>query len=250
VGGWNIDAVVERYRLLWPEWIRSLAGTGTLGVDYIRSLRTTDLDARRVSTDQAWAHNAIMSYAYVLALTARERQRLSILDWGGGVGQFLPLSRALLPGVEFEYHVKEVPDLCSLGRELNPETSFYEDESWRERRYDLTISSSAFQFAEEWRNTLKALAEVTIDHLFISRLPVIFSNSSFVVLERAEPYGFQTQFLGWFFNRDEFVDCARSAGVDLLREFVMMDETPAQAAPEQATYRGFLFQPSTSGGHR
>jgi len=250
VGGWNVDAVAERYRLLWPEWIRALAGTGTLGVDYIRSLRTYDSDAHKVPTEQAWAHNAIMSYAYVLALTARERQRLSVFDWGGGIGQFLPLSRALLPDVQFEYHVKEVPDLCSLGRELNPEASFYEDESWRGRRYDLTVSSSAFQFTEEWRSTLRALAEVTVDHLFISRLPVIFHNPSFVVLERAEPYGFETQFLGWFLNRDEFINCARGAGLELLREFVMMDQTPAHAAPEQATYRGFLLRPAASSAHR
>jgi putative methyltransferase (TIGR04325 family) len=250
VSGWNVDAVVERYRRLWPEWSRALVGTGTLGVDYTRSLRTYDSDARRVPTDLPWAHNAVMSYAYVLALTAHERQRLSVFDWGGGVGQFLPLSRALLPGVEFDYHVKDVPDLCSLGRELNPEASFYEDDSWRRRRYDLTVSSSAFQFTEEWRSTLEALAEVTARHLFISRLPIISRSPSFVVLQRAEPYGFQTQFLGWFLNRDEFVDCTRGAGLELVREFVMMDETPAHAAPEQATYRGFLFRPVASSDHR
>jgi putative methyltransferase (TIGR04325 family) len=244
VRGWNVDAVTERYRLLWPEWLRALQGNGTLGVDYTRSLRSYDADARSVPSDLPWAHNAVMSYAYVLALTARDRRRLSILDWGGGVGQFLPLSEALLPAVEFEYHVKDVQALCSLGRELNPEASFYEDDSWQERRYDLAFSSSAFQFSEDWRGTLEALAKVTRDRLFISRVPIVLHSPSFVVLQRAETYGFETEFLGWFLNREEFVDCARGAGLELVREFVMMDETPAHRAPEQATYRGFLFRPA------
>lgn len=247
VSGWNVDAVVERYRLLWPEWTRALLGTGTLGVDYTRSLRTIDTDAARVPTDLGWAHDSVMSYAYALTLTARFKERLSIMDWGGGVGQFLPLSRVLLPGVEFDYHVKDVPVMCSLGRELNPAAQFHEDDSWRGRRYDLGLSISAFQFTEEWRDALMALAEVTDTHLFISRLPIVFRSPSFAVLLRGEAYGFETQFLGWFFNRSELVECARSAGLELVREFVMLDETPAHGAPEQATYRGFLFhRPQTS----
>jgi hypothetical protein len=42
-----------------------------------------------VPTDLPWTHDSVMSYAYVLALTTRHRERLSVLDWGGGVGQFL-----------------------------------------------------------------------------------------------------------------------------------------------------------------
>ncbi len=249
VKGWNVGAVRERSRLLWPKWESALTGTDTLGVDYTRSQRTYDTDARAVPADLPWAHNAVMSYAYVLALTARHQDRLSVFDWGGGIGQFLPLSRALLPDVEFEYHVKDVPVLCSLGREVNSEVHFHEDDSWRESQYDLVVSSSAFQFTERWRSTLEALAEVTAGHLFISRLPVVFHSPSFVVLQRAESYGFGTQFLGWFVNRMEFIECARGAGLELMREFVMMDETPAHDAPEQATYRGFLLRPATTSSH-
>jgi hypothetical protein len=158
VSGWNVDAALERYRLPWPGWIHALRGTGMLGVDYTWSVQTYNPDARSVPTDLSWAHNAVMSYAYVLARLAHGKRRLSVLDWGGGVGQFLPLSRALLPDLELEYHVKDTPALCSLGRELNPEAFFHEDDSWQARKFDLAISSSAFQFSEDWRGTLEALA--------------------------------------------------------------------------------------------
>jgi putative methyltransferase (TIGR04325 family) len=245
VSGWNLDAVLERYRLLWPDWIHALRGTGTLGVDYTWSLETYNPDARSVPTDLSWAHNAVMSYAYVLARLAHGKQRLTVLDWGGGAGQFLPLSKALLPDLEFEYHVKDIPALCSLGRELNPEAVFYEDDSWQGRKYDLAISSSAFQFSEDWRGTLEALSKVIVEQLFISRIPIVLHNPSFVVLQRAETY-LGTQFLGWFLNREEFFDCAHGAGLGLVREFVMLDQTPARGAPEQATYRGFLLRPATA----
>jgi putative methyltransferase (TIGR04325 family) len=247
VKGWNVDAVSERHRLLWPLWTRELEGNGMLGVDFWRPLRTQDYDGRAVPTDLAWAHNAAMSFAYVLALTARHKDRLSILDLGGGVGQFSPLTHALLPDVDIDYHVVDTPVMCSLGRELNPQLHFYDDASWQVRQYDLVLASGALQCTEEWQETLGALARAAAGHLFVTRIPIVFQTPSFVVLQRAEAYGFETEFLGWFVNRDELLACATGAGLALLREFVMMDYTPAEGAPEQATYRGFLFRPTATG---
>jgi putative methyltransferase (TIGR04325 family) len=243
VKGWNVDAVSKRHRLLWPLWTRALEGTGTLGVDFWRPLRMQDYDARTVPTDFAWAHNAAMSFAYVLALTSRKKDRLTVLDLGGGVGQFSPLTSALLPEVEVDYHVVDTPVMCSLGRELNPQVHFYADTSWQGRQYDLVLASGALQCIEHWQRTLQALAKATAGHLFVTRIPIVFRSRTFVVLQRAENYGFETEFLGWFVNRDEFLACATEAGLELLREFVMLDHTPAEGAPEQATYRGFLFRP-------
>ena len=118
---------------------------------------------------------AIISYAYVLASTARHRDRLSILDSGGGVGRFLPLSKALLSDVAFDYHVKDVPGMCSLGRQLSPDVHFHDDDSWRGRQYDLVVSSSAFQFTEEWQSTLKAFGR---SRPTISSLPASRSSSA------------------------------------------------------------------------
>jgi putative methyltransferase (TIGR04325 family) len=183
-----------------------------------------------------------MSYGYVLSLAARFKRRLTILDWGGGIGQFFPLSRALLPGVEIEYHCKDVPLLCKLGQTLNPRVFFHEGESWRRKHYDLVIASSALQLAEDWPDVLTGLAAVAAAYVFVTRLPIVSRVPSFVVLQRAYDYGLETEFLGWFLNRNEFLDRARAADLELVREFVMMDETPVRNAPEQATYRGFLFR--------
>jgi hypothetical protein len=38
--------------------------------------------------DLAFAHNFVMTFGYVLARTAQSQKRVSVLDWGGGVGQY------------------------------------------------------------------------------------------------------------------------------------------------------------------
>lgn len=241
--GWDVEAMANRHRLLWPKWKRALTGTGLVGVDFWLSLRT-GYEAELPPTDLPFAHNAVMAFGYVVALTANGRDRISILDWGGGVGQFLPITKALLPGVRIDYHVKEVPILCELGRELNPEAQFYSDDSWQDRRYDLVFSTAAFHLQESWQESLAALARATNVHCLLIRSPVVFDHPSFVVLQRSEAYGWDTEFLGWFLNRDEVVACAAESGMELTREFLMLDRSPAQDVPEQASYRGFLFRPT------
>ena len=243
VKGWDVDALAERHRKLWPLWTRALGGNGMLGVDFWRAMRSLDGVGEPVFTDNAWAHNAAMSFGYVLGRVSHDKDTLSVLDFGGGVGQFAPLALALLPDVEIEYHVAETPILCALGRELNPGVHFYDsgEEDWSGRTYDLAIASAALQCSELWQVNFARLAGVARDFLFVTRIPIVFHNPSFVVLQRAESY-LGTEFLGWFVNRDELLECARQADLALEREFVMMDHTPAEGAPEQATYRGFLFR--------
>jgi putative methyltransferase (TIGR04325 family) len=240
---WNTPLVEHQHRRLWDAWVAAASGPGPLGVDYFRSLRGFDgLGEDAVDRELAWAHNGVMAYAYVLALTARHKERLSILDWGGGVGQFEQIAAALLPDVELEYHSRDVPVLSALGAQLNPAVTFHsDDESWSGRSYDLVTSISAFQFEQDWQSLFANLASVTGQHLFVSRLPIVLEAPSFVVVQRAAAHQLAFEFCGWFLNRDELLERASRCGLLLRREFLIMDETPADGVPEQARYRGFLF---------
>jgi len=242
--GWNDTIVEERYRAVWRGWLEAVSGAGPLGVDYFRALRGFEgSPPGSVDRELAWAHNGVMSYAYALSAATRMRTQLSIFDWGGGVGQFFQLSQALVPGVEIDYHAKDVPVLARLGREINPAVTFYaDDESWVGGRFDLVSSISAFQFERDWSSLLGKLADAAAGHLFVSRLPVVESAPSFVVVQHAEAHDMQLEFCGWFLNRGEFLDTVERRGLKLRREFVLMDDTPVEGAPEQARYRGFLFE--------
>ena len=48
-------------------------------------------------------------FGYVLALAARTNRGLTVLDYGGNLGDYYWLAEALVPDVELDYHCKELP---------------------------------------------------------------------------------------------------------------------------------------------
>ncbi len=234
--GWNVAAISDAYREKWPSYLAAIEGTKPLGV-YHEMPRGT-----AIGWEDESAHNTLVSYAYVLALAAGGRDRISVLDWGGGIGHYLPLSRAILPGVEIDYHCKDVAILAEHGRKLFPEAGFYDDDSCLDREYDLVFASGSLQYATDWQATLAALAAASTGLLYVTRAPVAMRAPSFVVLQRAHDYGYDTEYLGWVFNRDELLSVAGAAGVTLMREFLVAAQIEARGAPESPVgHRGFLF---------
>jgi putative methyltransferase (TIGR04325 family) len=234
--GWNVQAISDAYREKWPSYLAAIEGSKPLGVNHEVP------SGQAVGFEDHGAHNMLVSYAYVLALAARTRDRISLLDWGGGIGHYLPLSRALVPDVEIDYHCKDVSVLAEHGRELFPEASFYDDDSCLQRRYDLVLVSASLQYAPDWKATLAALARATDGLLYVARAPIAMRSASFVVLQRAYDYGYDTEYLGWVFNRDELLAVARESGGELVREFLFSAWLSAAGAPEAPIgHRGFLF---------
>ncbi len=230
--GWNAEGVLETYRSKWPAFGRALDGTGPLAVNHEASLPSIE------AADDEYAHNLLVSFAYVLALAAHKRDRISLLDWGGGIGHYYLIAKAALPEVEIEYHCRDLPPFCAHGRRLFPEASFYEEDSCLDQRYDVVLASGSLQYSERWRETLTGLASATEDYLYVTRAKAALSGPSFVVVQRA----YDTEFLGWVINRDELLDTAAAAGLMLRREFRLAAGFSAVGAPENPIHeRGFLF---------
>jgi putative methyltransferase (TIGR04325 family) len=237
VPGWTVDGVAEAYADRWPSYVEALSGPGPLGIEH--GVPTGE----RVDRYDRAAHNTIVSYGYAAALAGHGARRLSILDWGGGLGHYEPLTRALLPGVELEFHCKELPAVADRGRRLSPDVPFHDDDSCLERRYDLVLASSSLQYAEDWRHLLLSLGKATAGYLFVTRLPVALRASSFVVLQRAYRYGYKTEYLGWVVSRQELLREAASARLELVREFLLSAWFSAAGAPEDPVeHRGYLFR--------
>jgi putative methyltransferase (TIGR04325 family) len=234
LSGWNDQSVAAAQEKHWPILVRNLHGPGPLGVSHFPWSSTRE--------DRA-DHNAMMTYGYVLARAARKKHRLSILDWGGGVGHYYLYSKALVPEVEIDYHCYDLPALCAAGRKLLPDVQFHDDASdLFERRFDLIVSSSSLQYFEDWRTVLRKLATTTGDFLYIARLPTVSREPSFVVAQTPYHAGYYTQYRGWFLNRQELLACAGEAGMELEREFVFAEEWHVRGAPEKGECRGFLLR--------
>lgn len=76
----------------------------------------------------------------------------------------------------------------------------------------------------------------------MTRLPAIFGRPSYVGVQRAYRYGYETERLGWFFNRGELIEPAAQANLTLVREFLLGARAPVSGAPSTPGYRGYLFK--------
>jgi putative methyltransferase (TIGR04325 family) len=235
-GGWDVDAIARVYRAKWPSFLLAVAGPGPLGVNHEIELGTP------VPRDDRNAQQTVLAFGYALERATHGKASASMLDWGGGPGHYAVLGRAVAPEVELEYHSRDLPALTALGRELLPTDSFHDDDACFERHYDLVVASSSLQYAEDWQATVGRLAAVTDGYLYVARVPVAFQSPSFVVLQRAYAYGYETEYLGWVLNRDDLIESARRSGLELVREFLLPNEFSAIGAPESPIeHRGFLF---------
>jgi putative methyltransferase (TIGR04325 family) len=237
-GGWDVEAVAQAYREKWPSFLEAVAGPGPLGVAH-------EVPAGvKVPRDDIDMQQTVLAFGYALALAARGGDSVSMLDWGGGPGHYAVLARALVPEIELEYWSKDVPVLAALGRELLPQEHFVDDDSCLDRRYDLVLASGSLQYAENWQDMVARLAGATGRYLYITRLPTAIEGDSFVVMQRAHRYGYDTEYLGWVLNREALLAAASAAGLELEREFILPAWLSAPGGSEDPIgHRGFLFAP-------
>ncbi len=241
IKGWNVEAVLQAYKARWPGLVKQL--------ETVQPFSVSPETLANQAHDTVY-HNTVMSYGYVLGRVAQHKTAISMLDWGGGIGYYNLLSRALLPDLELDYHCKEVSLLAQYGQELFPQAHFYSDDNWLTRSYDFVLASSSLHYAQDWAATLADLARITAGYLFVTRLPIIQTDSSYVMVQRPYRYQYNTEYLGWCLNHHEFLQQAESSGLKLLREFVTGEQPIIYRAPEQPIYYGFLFKGQAGNGTR
>ena len=232
--GWEDAGIAASQAERWDAFCAACAGSTPLDVAH----EATEPIPRNMPF-----HNTYLSFGYVLALAAGGREELSMLDWGGGLGHYAVLAKALLPEAHVDYHCKDLPAFCEQGSALLPEATFHADDSCLANTYDLVVASGSLQCSREWREVAAGLASATGGYLYITRLPVLLASPSVVVRQQARIQGFNDDLLGWFLNRDEFLGHLDSIGMELVREFYVDEHPFVEDAPEQADVRGFLFRP-------
>ena len=222
--GWNSESVVDAQQARVPALRAAATGTGPM---------SEDLDV----------HNTLMCFGYVLGRAVTPDRQVSILDWGGGLGQYGIVAEALYPDVAVEYHCVDLPVFGAAPTMLVPPHRFHRsDEPLPESMFDLVFASGALHYVERWQATLASLAAAARRFVFITRLPIAPTGNSYVTVQRPYAYGYDTEYPGWVINRREFVDEAKGNGLDLRREFLIGESPVIPGEVEQPVYRGFLFE--------
>lgn len=238
VKGWNETSILDVYKKEWPLFEEMAVGKGPL---------YTNPSFQWNSHMAVESHNILACFKYAIALACSGREKVSFLDWGGGIGFYYLFAKAALPGVKVNYCCKDMPIFVEYGKKNLPECEFLSDDSWCGRTFDLVMASSSIQYAVDWKTLLTRLAGSAERYLYIAQIPVIKENPSFVFIQRPYLYGYRTEYLAWCLNKNEFVEYATGCGLALVREFDQAYRPVIHGAPEQNEYRGFLFEKIAKG---
>jgi putative methyltransferase (TIGR04325 family) len=236
--GWNHESIAATQLGSWPGFLELVEAPNVLA--------PVSMDDGFPAPEAYAVHNTRMVFGYVLGRAAFGRDELSFLDWGGGLGDYAVLARAMLPALVIDYHCRELPLLARTGRGVVPDGTFHEsDEPALARRYDLVLASGSLQYSRDWRAALAGLAHAATGYLYITRIPIVQRAESFVAVQRPRRLGYTTEYPGWILNRHELLEATEGLALRLEREFLIWERTHIERAPEQPDYRGFLFTPMT-----
>jgi putative methyltransferase (TIGR04325 family) len=227
-GGWNSAGVVRAYQAKLSTYRRAIRSPQPIGVP---------TEALMATAPSLYDQNLALQYAYAVARAGMGRDRVSILDWGGGYGFMAFLVAELFPDLRVDFHVKEVPAVASAARREVADVTYWEDDSCFDRTFDLVTSSSALQYERHWTVALERFGAVS-SFVLLQRTPVTPNDRSFVTRQWA--YG--TNYLGWVFGREELVGAARTARLELEREFIEGWSAPIPDAPSANVHAAFLFK--------
>ena len=232
--GWAHGSIAETQRMKWSAFLASIEGTRPFGWPHEAP---TDVPI------DIGAHNMIVTFGYVLGRTALGKRRISVLDWGGGIGHYYLYARRLQPELALDYVIKDLPSLCAVGQSLLPEPTFTSDDAQAlSRRYDLVFASSSLQYNRNFYDVLGQLCDVAAGWLMVTRSPFVEHSDDFVLVQRPYAYGYLTEYAGWVMNRKRFVDFVQSRGLVLDREFMLAERPHVPNAREQCRFCGFLFR--------
>lgn len=235
--GWLHPSIVATQIEKWREFSQSIRSPEPFGKSH---------EANPGAVVNVSAHNITMTFGYAVGRVIAEKQNgdpTRLLDWGGGIGHYASLAGELFPRAHFDYVIRELETLAEAGRPLLPQVSFLcDDDEALSRSYDLIFASSSLQYSRDIYGLLSKMAESGSRWIMVCRMPFIDHAHDFVVLQRPHRYGYNTEYTGWFLNRFKFIDFMKAKGYRLDREF-LNDERPfVPNAPEQCTYRGYLFE--------
>jgi putative methyltransferase (TIGR04325 family) len=125
-----------------------------------------------------------------VSLAANNRDKLRVVDFGGGGGFHYTIARAMLPPeIEISWNVVESPRLCRASDPLiTPGLSFYdsiETASADLESVDLIFTSSALQYTPDPLKTLEELLKIKATSIYITRTPFSMHNESIVGIPKS-----------------------------------------------------------------
>ena len=147
----------------------------------------------------------------VAAMVRAKKDRLKVLDFGGGLAAgFLRLMASVPDRTNIDYQIVEVPAVAALGRGRLANFAnlrFHAEIPESETGFDLVSAASALHYVENWRKCLSSLARLGAEWLLFGDLP---AGSIPTFVTRQVYYGRAIPV--WFWNLAEFEAAVAATG--------------------------------------
>jgi putative methyltransferase (TIGR04325 family) len=240
---WKGEDILHTYSRRWPGFEQVLSTS--MPPIFASETETLSFDpTTEVSSDaHLLRHNTILGLVFAVARAARQRPKISMLDWGGGVGHQYGLVHSLLPALELDCTCFDLPVSVKFGSERFPEVHFTSDFKCLEQKYDLVVANNSLQYFEHWQRMLEQLAGAATDFCFLTMVPLLIDGPTQLMTQRwINPDGSRYSEAEWFFSRSELLRAFPSDAWTLQRELICGMSPMVHGKGMRAEYRGFLFE--------
>ena len=167
------------------------------------------------------------------ALSDLKKDKVSVLDIGGGNGYFAHLARKTLPRIQLDWLILESEGCANAYKQFESVSDInWTHELDNETKPDITIFSCSLQYLEKPFEVLdRAIANCR--WLLLMRLPLTDEQINQVTVQKVyyEPHNFSWPC--WFFSKEEFLSrinmkATRKLGYQCLDESVLLNDQTIQ----------------------
>ena len=157
-------------------------------------------------------HDQYLALPFLVGLTAaRHGGKVTVLDFGGGVGiEYAHVVSNLPDEIEIAYHIVEQDWACRAGRSLwTRDRRILFHESFPDvSGVSIVNANSSLQYVEDYQGALSALCRYRAEYVLIAK--TIFTEApSFATVQMNTPGAFVPC---WIFNIGEITDMLRRGG--------------------------------------
>lgn len=244
------------YRGPYPDWSAAAAAAAGYG-DAALVARLVEAARTARARPGSWEQDGVVRdavppdfpllYALLRAAAAPAGRRLTVLDFGGGLGTSYRQCRPYLPtGLPLHWRVVEQPTLAAAGSEFaSEELRFFDDleQALAHGQPDVALLSSVLQYLPEPYRLLERIAAAGVRNVVIDRHP--FSLQEELIVVQVVPRSlYAASYPSWLFNRTRFLSSVTRT-FDVVAQWDGKD--PAIRGPRGigATFQGMLLQRRT-----
>jgi putative methyltransferase (TIGR04325 family) len=171
--------------------------------------------------------------------------RLSVLDFGGSLGSSYFQHRKMLGHLpDFSWTIVEQPHYVEFGaahlQDAKLKFCLTLEDAMRTSQPNVALFGSVLEYLPDPFQVLQDVFSVGIDSLIVDRTAFLSGGRDRLTVQKVSPEIYDASYPAWFFSLEKFRNFMRTAGFELVTEWVCEDEF--LLAGETTSFRGFYFE--------